>query len=126
MVLTLSAGFGSGTGKLTTAITPDSAAVIRLVVDSSQNVIVAASCGTGTSLKAFRCGSAGTGSAFTVGGIVAANFVATTPVTVGGSAGITLRALLEDEAGKTILIGSNTAGGHGQMVAARLGTKWTV
>ena len=99
----------AGTGKVTTTITPDSAAVIRCVVNLSQNIIVAASCGSGTLLKAALYSSTG-----------AAGFNFTTATGVGGSAGIALKALLETENQQTILIGSNTAGGHGQMFAARL------
>jgi uncharacterized delta-60 repeat protein len=97
------------TGTVTTAITPDSAAVIRCVVDASQNIIVAASCAIETLLQVARYSSIGV-----------EDFSFTTSAGVGGSAGIVLQALLETENQQTILIGSNTAGGHGQMFTARL------
>ena len=110
------------TGLLATPIIPDNASVIRVAVDAYQNVIVAASCGAGTSLKAFRCNSTGgTSTQFTNGGIVS-NHVATT--TLASSTGIVLKALLEDTNGKTILIGSTSDSSeydeNGTMFAVRL------
>lgn len=109
-------------GKLATVIIPDSTAVVRLVLDSSNNVIVAASCDDAASLKAFRCNvNGGTSTQFTIGGIVGFNHVATLS-TAPLTAGVVLHALLEDEDGKTILVGSNSSSSRGAMFAVRLAT----
>ena len=104
---------------LVTSIIPDNASVVRLVVDASQNIIVAASCGSGTSLQAFRCNlTGGASTAFVGSGVTSGVLTISQPV--GGTDGITLQTVLETQAQQTILIGSNATGGHGQMFAARL------
>lgn len=119
----LDTAFGSGSGILTTIITPDSNAVVRLVVDASQNVIVAASTESATTLKAFRCNSTGgTSTQFSGTGVTSGVLTVAAPSL--GTTGVILKALLETEAQQTILVGSNSSGAStgvaGYIFAVRL------
>lgn len=104
----LDTAFGSSTGILTTPINSFTNSGICLGVDANQNVIVGAS-GTGTNLQIFRCDlHGGTTTQFTGFGV--ASGVLTIAAPALGTAGVTLKALLETETQQTILIGSNSSG----------------
>ncbi len=119
----VSSGFGSATfgtsGTLLTSIVPDSSAVCRVAIDSLNNVVAAASCGTGTNVQVVRYDATGTTSQFTNGGVVSGN-VAT--ISNLGSAGVTLSDMMQTSSEQTILLGYNSAGGNGRLFAARLGS----
>ena len=120
----VSSGFGSSTfgtsGVLTiSGITPDSSAVCRVAIDSSNNVVAAASVGFGAQVKIVRYDATGTSSQFTNGGIVSGG-IAT--ITNAGSAGVTLSDMMQTTSQQTVLLGYNTAGGNGRLFAARLGS----
>jgi uncharacterized delta-60 repeat protein len=119
----VSSGFGSATfgtlGTLLTSIVPDGSAVCRVAIDSSNNVVVAASCGSGTTIKIVRYDATGTTSQFANGGIVSGN-IAT--ITNAGSAGVTLSDMMQTSTQQTVLLGYNSAGGNGRLFAARLGS----
>ena len=109
----LVSGFGTS-GTLITTINPDSSSVARVAIDGSDNVIVAASCGTGVNLKIQRFTSAGaTDTTWNTTGAI-------TTITNVGSAGVTLSTLMETSSQQTVLVGYNTAGGNGRLFAARL------
>lgn len=112
----LVAGFGSS-GTLATSIVPDSSSVVRVGIDSLNNVVVAASCGSGANVKIARYTSAG-GTDSTWNGTGISSGVQT--ITNLGSAGITLSDLLDTESQQTIITGYNTAGGNGRLFALRL------
>lgn len=112
----LVSGFGTS-GTLLTTIVPDSSNVSRVAIDSTGKVVVAASCGTGTSVKVARYTAAGaTDSTWNGSGI--SSSVQT--ISNLGSSGITLATLMETVAQQTILMGYNTAGGNGRLFAVRL------
>ena len=105
--------FGTS-GTLLTTINPDSSSVTRVAIDGSDNVVVAASCGTGVNVKIQRFTSAGaTDTTWNTTGAI-------TTITNVGSAGVTLSTLMETSSQQTVLVGYNTAGGNGRLFAARL------
>jgi uncharacterized delta-60 repeat protein len=119
----VSSGFGSSTfgtsGTLLTSIVPDSSAVCRVAIDSSNNVVAAASCGSGLTVQIVRYDATGTTSQFTNGGIVSSG-IAT--ISNAGTTGVTLSDMMQTSTQQTVLLGYNSTGGNGRLFAARLGS----
>lgn len=111
-------GSGLGTfgtsGTLLTTINPDSSSVVKVAIDSTGKVVVAASCGTGVNLQIQRFTSAGgVDTTWNTTGAIRT-------ITNVGTAGVTLTSLMETSSQQTVLVGYNTAGGNGPLFAARL------
>ena len=109
--------FGSN-GIATTEIVADSPSVVRLVIDSDENIIVAASCDIGITVQAIR---------YTSDGVVDANWNTfhgsggIKTITGLGTEGVTLTAVLATENNQTIYLGNNESDTpNGYLFAARL------
>ena len=115
-------GSGLVFGPITTGVTADNSATIRLNIDALQNIIVGGSVAASHQVKVQRYDSAGgTTTAFTGTGVVSG----VQTITNLGSAGVTLTGLMATTSQQTILTGYNTAqagtpGAHGPLFAASL------
>jgi len=114
---------GWNTGALVdTGITPDSAAVIRVAIDSSGKVVASASTTTGTQVEVRRYLSTGAvDTAWNSNGSALA-------ITNLGSAGVALGDMMQTATGQTVLVGYNTAfvGSNGLLFASRLASNGTL
>lgn len=111
--------FNSGAVLSVTGITPDASSVCRVGISSnSGNIVIGASTGTGSDVKIQRFTATGAADTTWNGSGITANG----PQTISnlGSAGITLRDLMETSANQTVFLGFNTSGGNGPIFAGRL------